>query len=120
MGMIKFLIVDDEIEVVSFLNNFLKRKGIKVFTAINGKDALDVFTQEKPEFVLLDINIPGEDGFSILKTIKDLSGQTKVIMITARDDKVSVAKAKRMGAEDYIIKPMELEDLDRIISKHLT
>ena len=113
---IKILIVDDEVEVLSFLNNFLTRKGIKVFTAIDGKDALAVFNREMPDIVLLDVTMPCEDGFFVLKKIKEILPRTRVVMITARDDDASIAKANKLGVKDYIVKPMELETLDVVMA----
>lgn len=113
--MSKVLIVDDEIEIVEFLNNFLQRKGVKVFTAINADDALAIFHKEKPSLILLDVSMPGNDGFTVLKTVKELSPQTKVVMITAKDDRASTMKAKKLDADNYLIKPIELEKLDAIV-----
>ncbi|MCD6229150.1 MAG: response regulator [Candidatus Omnitrophica bacterium] len=115
----KVLIVDDEVEVAEFLSSFLKRKGLKPFTANDARKALEIFTQKKPDLILLDVKMPGEDGFFVLKKVKEASKDVKVIMITARDDKPSIIKAKRMGAEDYLIKPIELENLDTVISKYI-
>lgn len=115
----KVLIVDDEVEIVEFLNNFLKRKGSKVFTAINAKRALEIFNQEKPTLVLLDVRMPEEDGFDVLKKMKEIAPQTKVVMITAREDKASIIKAKKLGADNYLIKPLELEVLDSIIFEYI-
>ncbi len=115
----KVLVVDDEVEVAEFLSSFLKRKGLKPFIANNAKDALEIFVQKKPNLILLDVKMPGEDGFFVLKRVKETSKDVRVIMITARDDKPSIMKAKRMGAEDYLVKPIELENLDTVISKYI-
>lgn len=115
----KVLVVDDEIEIVKFFNNFLRRKEVKVFTATNARKALEIFTQEKPALVLLDVRMPDEDGFSVLKKIKKLAPKTKVVMVTAREDKGSIVKAKKLGADNYLVKPLELEVLDSIILEYL-
>lgn len=115
----KVLIVDDEVEVVEFFKNFLKRKGIKPLTATEAKSALEIFATENPELVLLDVKMPGEDGFYILEQIRQNSAQTKIIMITAKDDKESISRAKKFGVVDYLVKPIELESLDTLITKHM-
>lgn len=117
--MVKVLVVDDEVEVVEFLKMFLTRKGAKVATATNARDALEIFTKESPQIVLLDVRMPGEDGFFVLQKIREASFGTKVIMVTAREDKSSISKAKKFGAEDYLIKPIELEVLDSLISQYI-
>jgi DNA-binding response OmpR family regulator len=117
--MIKVLIVDDEVEVVEFLTNFLKRRVSHVSTATNAKEALEIFARERPELVLLDVRMPGEDGFVVLEKMKEVNKDIKVIMVTARDDKASIAKAKKMGADNYLTKPLELENLDSILSEYI-
>ena len=117
--MTKVLVVDDEVEVVEFLKSFLMRKGAKVITATNARDAVEIFTKENPQIVILDVRMPGEDGFFVLEKIREVSLETKVIMVTAREDKTSISKAKKFGAEDYLIKPIELEVLDSLISQYI-
>lgn len=116
--MFKVLAVDDEVEVVAFLKSFLTRKGAEVATATNAREALDVFNKTKPHLVLLDVRMPGEDGFFVLQKIRESSSDAKVIMVTAREDKPAIMKAKKMGADDYLVKPIELEMLDSIISQY--
>lgn len=115
----KILIVDDEIEVVDFLNTFLRRRGARVFTATDAKAALDLFSLQKPNLVLLDVSMPGEDGLSMLKKMKETERATNVIMITARDDRDSITKARNLGAGSYLVKPIELETLDCIVSRYI-
>lgn len=117
--MIKILVVDDEVEVVSFLESFLSRRGASVRTALNAREALDAFEKEQPDLMLLDVRMPGEDGFYVLEKIKQAETGTKVIMVTAREDKPSIVKAKKLGADDYLVKPIELEMLDSIISQYI-
>jgi len=117
--MAKVLIVDDEAEIVDFLENFLKRFKIESKKAVNGKQALVIYEQFKPDWVFLDIKMPDVDGFEVLKKINKAKGAAKVIMITGRDDKDSQTKAKKLGAVDYIIKPLDLEELHRKINTHI-
>ena len=117
--MAKVLVVDDEVEVVEFLKSFLKRKGAEVATANNASEAVEAFNREKPQLVLLDVRMSGEDGFFVLQKIREATSETKVIMITAREDKAAIIKAKKLGAEDYLVKPIEMEMLDSIISQYI-
>ena len=109
--MSRVLIVDDEVEITEFLSNFLKRFKIINDKANDGLKALEIFKKFKPTWVLLDIKMPGMDGFEFLEKIKNLDPSVKVIMITGREDKQSQEKAKQLGALDYIVKPLDLEEL---------
>lgn len=115
----KVLIVDDEQEVVEFLGNFLGRKQVKVFIATNAKDALNIFRKNTPDLVLLDIGMPEVDGIQLLKIIKKEKRNTRVIMVTGKNDKASINKANKLGANDYITKPLELANLYSVVSKYI-
>ena len=117
--MSKVLVVDDEIEVVEFLCNFLRRLDVSSEKAVNGEGAIKIFEQTKPDWVLLDIKMPDMDGFEVFKEIKKIKPDVKVMMITGRDDKESQSKAKKLGAMDYIIKPLDLEELHQKIKTHI-
>jgi len=119
----KILIVDDEKEIVEFLKNFLtRRKNIKVLTATNAKEAIDLFIKERPKLVFLDIrmNLP-EDGFVVLKKIREVASEeeTKVVMLTAKEDRSAIVKSKRLGAQEYLVKPIDLMVFDKLISHYL-
>lgn len=117
--MARVLIVDDEAEIVDFLENFLKRFKIESKKASNGKQALVLYEQFKPDWVFLDIKMPDIDGLEVLKTIRKLQSDAKAIMITGRDDKDSQTKAKKLGAVDYVIKPLDLEELHKKINRYI-
>lgn len=113
----KILIVDDEEEIVEFMRNFLKRKGSRVFTAVNGEEAEDIFDSNKPDIVLLDITLPGINGMDLLKKFKGQNKKTVIIMITGKNDPELRSKAKRYGAYKYITKPLDLKELHLTISR---
>jgi DNA-binding response OmpR family regulator len=115
----RVLIVDDEAEIVDFLENFLKRFKIESYKAYNGKDALAFYEKNKPDCVFLDIKIPDKDGLEVLRELQKTAGKPLVIMITGRDDKESQDKAKKLGAIDYIIKPLDLEQLHQKVNAHI-
>ena len=115
----KVLIVDDEVEVVEFLCNFLRRSNLETEKAVNGEGAIKKFTETNPDWVLLDIKMPDMDGFEVLKEIKKIKPGVNVMMITGRDDKESQGKAKKLGALDYIVKPLDLEELQSKIQSHI-
>ncbi|MDD3295770.1 MAG: response regulator [Candidatus Omnitrophica bacterium] len=117
--MSKVLVIDDEVEVVDFLFNFLRRFKIQVEKAVSGKGALEAFMKVKPDWVFLDIKMPDIDGFEVLKAIKSMSPEVNVIMITGKEDKESQDKARKLGAFDYIIKPLDLEQLHKKIQVNI-
>ena len=106
------LVVDDEIEVVRLLENFLTSKGYKVDTALNGAEALATVKEKKPDIVLLDIMMPGIGGIETLKEIKKIDPRIAVIMITAVVDEELANRAIELGAYDYITKPIDIDSLE--------
>lgn len=117
--MLKVLVVDDEVEITDFLCRFLNRFRISSSKANNGAEALKVFDQVKPDWMLLDIKMPDMDGFELLESLRGKDYPVKVIMITGREDKESQEKAKRLGALDYIVKPLDLEELHHKVNSYI-
>src|SRR3989338_2614278 len=117
--MIKVLVVDDEVEITEFLCNFLKRFDIESRHASDAKAAITIFDKFKPDWVFLDIKMPEKDGFQLLEEFKKINSKIKAIMITGKDDKDSQDKAQKLGASDYIVKPLDLEELHEKIKNHI-
>jgi len=113
----KILVVDDEHDICDFVSNFLTERGYQVFTALTGEDALAIVKKERPELALVDIKMNGMDGIALLKHIKSHDKNICVIMVTALEDQDSINEATRLGAFDYITKPLELEHLEKTVDK---
>ena len=112
----RILIVDNEMDVCNFVKSFFEMRGFEVLTAFNGDEALKVLEQVKPDLVILDVVMRYErEGIEYLPKIKKASPDSKVIMITGVDDSDSIDEAKKLGADDYITKPLVLEGLERAI-----
>lgn len=112
----KILVVDDAPEVIEAVTvSFnLQWRETDVIGADNGEAALDLIEQEQPDVVLLDIAMPGMDGFAVLREIRAFS-DVPVIMLTARDDVLDKVKGLELGADDYVTKPFDhLELLARV------
>ncbi len=109
------LVIDDEDLIRCSLQKLIEREGFSVLTADNGLQALQTFEREKPEIVFLDIRLPDSNGLVILKTIKEISPSVVVVMITACTDLQSCVEAMKIGAYDYLDKPIDLEKLTTII-----
>jgi DNA-binding response OmpR family regulator len=104
----KVLIVDDEPDYCDALRDLLRSRGFEVAIALSGEEALPAYMQEKPDVVLLDIQMPGMDGLETLQELKVLDQGANVIMVTAIEDDEIVMRAMAEGALDYIIKPVDL------------
>jgi len=115
----KVLVVDDEVVVANFLCEFLRRLGLDAEKVHSAKEALVIFKQHQPEWVFLDIKIPDMDGLELLKKMKEINHQVKSIMVTGKDDETSQTQAHALGVYDYIIKPLDLEELYKIVNKHI-
>ncbi|MCH7573197.1 MAG: response regulator, partial [Planctomycetes bacterium] len=100
--MSRILVVDDEEETCRFLEEFLRSKGYEVYVATTSETALHLVKSERPHLVLLDINLPGQDGISILSEIKRIDREIGVIMVTAVKEEEIAKKAMQCGADGYI------------------
>lgn len=117
--MVKMLVVDDEIEICDFLKTFFEERNYIVLTALSGDMAIKMVREEKPAIVLLDIKMPGTDGIEVLKQIKSAHPKTKVIMVTAVETRDRIDEAIRLGADNYITKPLSLEYLENDVKDKL-
>lgn len=113
--MSKILIVDDEKDFVETLAKFLSNSGYETLIALNGLEAIDKVTKEKPQIVLLDIKMPEMDGVGVLKAIKNASPKTAVVMVTGVEDEDVAKECMQAGAFDYITKPISLDYLERVV-----
>ncbi len=112
----KILVVDDDPDIAGLLKHFLEIKGWCVQTAADGPQALELFRKESPDLVILDVILPGMDGWAVLKKIREQS-QVPVLMLTGKDAPTDKAKGLLSGADDYIAKPFDLAELEaRIVA----
>jgi len=115
----KVLVVDDEQQIIDFLEHFLARFDIQVKKTAKSVEALEVCADFKPDCVFLDIQMPGQDGLCVLKEIRKRHPDQKVIMITGKEEKECQDRARKYGAIDYITKPLDLADLSAKIKEHV-
>ena len=111
----KVLIVDDEHLIRYSLQRLLEQSGYSAFIAGSGQDALRVFIEQEPAIVILDIHLPDTNGLSLLRTIKEMDPSVTVIMATGCPEKHSNKEAMRMGALDYLEKPVDIDHLKDIM-----
>src|SRR3989338_5240636 len=115
----KLLIVDDEAEICDFLKSFFEERNYEVKIASSGQAALQVVEQFKPQVVLLDIKMPGIDGIQTLGTLKKKFPRIKVIMVTALETRDKIEECLRLGADNYITKPLSLEYLENDVREKI-
>ena len=111
--MIKLLVIDDDLATCDFLRSFFSQRGYKVFAANDGKQAVLIVKEKRPYIILLDVRMPGPSGIEVLQKIKGIDKNTKVIMMSAVDEKVVIELAMKYGAVGYITKPFSLEQLEK-------
>jgi UDP-3-O-[3-hydroxymyristoyl] N-acetylglucosamine deacetylase len=115
----KVLVVDDEVSVVQSITGVLEDEGFQVASAKSGKEAIEIFQQEKPDVTLVDIWMPGMDGMEVLKRLKGISSDCPVIMISGHATISTAMTAVKLGAFDFIEKPLSLDLLLQTIHRAL-
>ncbi|KUK89751.1 MAG: Two component transcriptional regulator, winged helix family [Thermotogales bacterium 46_20] len=111
MMMTRILLIEDDVHISRLLKMELEHEGYSVEELSSGSSALDQFEEVNPHLVILDVMLPELDGFSVLEGLKEISPQTPVIMLTARTDLKDRVRGLKSGADDYITKPFEIEEL---------
>lgn len=105
------LIVDDEVGVRELLTDALSLGGYDTLEAKDGMSALTLIRKQKPDLLIIDINMPIMDGFELLERVRESKNSVPAIMLTARKDRSDVSRGLRLGADDYVTKPFGLEEL---------
>ncbi len=107
----KILLIEDEPQIAGFISRGLRREGYNVVETFDGETGLDLAFGELPDIIILDIMLPGIDGLSVCRQIREGGLQTPILMLTAKDaipDRVAGLEA---GADDYLVKPFAVEEL---------
>jgi Response regulators consisting of a CheY-like receiver domain and a winged-helix DNA-binding domain len=109
----KILVVDDEDNILELIKFNLENNGYKVLTAQNGVDAVKLAKVEMPQLILLDLMLPGMDGYDVCKEIRKDNNisHTPIIMITAKGEELDKILGLELGADDYITKPFSIREL---------
>jgi len=111
MAEYRVLLVDDEEEFVSALSERLMLRGIEVDSALNGEEALARMEEKEFEVVILDVMMPGLSGLEVLRQIKSTHPNTQVILLTGHGATREGMEGMRLGAFDYLIKPVDIEEM---------
>ena len=106
------LLVDDNTDILCNVRDYLEMNGMAVETAINGKEALERMSQRSYAVCVLDIGLPDVDGLTVCKTLRANGDKTPILMLTARDSIDDRVTGLEVGADDYLIKPFSLRELN--------
>jgi len=115
MNQIRVLIVDDELDFRELLKGGLSAFGYSIETAPDGKTALELLRTFMPHVVLLDVMLKEESGINVLKDIREIDKQVKIMMISGMLDLGVAKEAISLGAVDYITKPVDFKQIDELI-----
>jgi DNA-binding response OmpR family regulator len=107
----RILLLEDDKLFNETIEDFLDEEGYEVRTALDPYSALEISYDEKFDLYLFDVNLPYESGFNLLEKLRDSGDKTPAIFLTSRDDKASMIKGFESGADDYMRKPIDLDEL---------
>ena len=114
----KILIVDDEKPISDIIKFNLTKEGYDVVTAFDGNEALEVFNQETPNLIILDLMLPEKDGLEVAREIRKTS-HVPIIMLSAKDSEIDKVIGLEIGADDYVTKPFSNRELLARVKAHL-
>ncbi|MBI4289390.1 MAG: response regulator transcription factor [Chloroflexi bacterium] len=109
-GQTSVLAIDDDSHMARLMQRILDLEGYRVLIAMNGQNGLNLFNQEHPDVVVLDIMMPGMDGYEVCRRIREFS-QTPIVMVTAKGDEEAKVRGLDAGADDYVTKPFSSREL---------
>ncbi|PLT31674.1 response regulator [Peribacillus deserti] len=115
----RVLIVDDQFGIRILLNEVLQREGYETFQAANGPQALDIVNKYPPDLVLLDMKIPGMDGIEILKRMKQIDQNIRIIIMTAYGELDMIQEARDLGALTHFAKPFDIDDIRKAVRENI-
>src|SRR5512132_4483573 len=104
------LVVEDEASIAEVVSLYLKRAGYSVQVASDGKQAMNLFQRQHPDFAILDLMLPEVDGLSLTRWLRNRSN-VPIIMLTARREEIDRITGLEMGADDYVVKPFSPQEL---------
>jgi DNA-binding response OmpR family regulator len=110
MSLAKILVVDDEPHMVRLVQANLQTAGYEVVSAMDGNQALEAAQSEMPDLIILDIMLPGVDGYEVCRRIREYSA-VPILMLTARGSEMDLVRGFDVGADDYLVKPFSVNEL---------
>ncbi|MCI4625250.1 MAG: response regulator [Candidatus Magnetoovum sp. WYHC-5] len=111
------LFVEDEVLTASMFIKTLKRRFKEVYLACNGNEGIELFNRYKPDIVLTDILMPKMNGIEMIAAIKEIAKQTPIIVMSAVSELNYIERAKELGIQDYLIKPIQSEEFFSVLKR---
>jgi two-component system response regulator VicR len=118
-SMKSILIVEDEVDIANSIQYVLKQEGFSTLLAHDGVRAIELFENQHPDMVILDLMMPGIDGYEVCRRVRATDKKTPILMLTARTSEVDTVVGLELGANDYIAKPVRLRELVARVKAHL-
>ena len=115
----KILIVDDEVDIANSIQYVLTQEGFSTMLAHDGLRAMDVYEKDRPDLVILDLMMPGIDGYEVCRRGRSVDKKTPILMLTARTSEIDTVVGLELGANDYVAKPVRLRELVARVKAHL-
>ena len=109
--MIDVLVVEDDRDLNGITTAYLRAEGYAVACAFNGREGLEEFRRQSPKLVISDVMMPEMDGFELAQKIRQENSQTPIVFVTAREDKPSKLLGYKIGVDDYLVKPFDMDEL---------
>ena len=113
------LVVDDEPDIRLLVRLVLEMEGYEVMEATSGQDALAAVDERRPDLILLDIRLPGMDGWEVLRQLRENDGEDHlpVVIMSAHSSEPTLDRATSMGSDDYLVKPFTQNDILRVVER---
>lgn len=115
----KLLIVDDEVEIANSIQYVMNKEGFATLLAHDGHKAIQLVEAEKPDLIILDLMMPGLDGYEVCRRVRANDRKTPILMLTARTSEIDTVVGLELGANDYISKPVRIRELVARVKAHL-
>lgn len=115
----KLLIVDDEVEIANSIQYVMNQEGFATLLAHDGHKAIQLVEAEKPDLIILDLMMPGLDGYEVCRRVRANDRKTPILMLTARTSEIDTVVGLELGANDYISKPVRIRELVARVKAHL-
>jgi DNA-binding NtrC family response regulator len=112
---LKVLVIDDEPEIGRLFSKILSEEGCEVFAAMNGNDGICKIKKRNPDLVILDLKLPQKSGIEVLREIRKFNEELKVVVLTAYETVESAVEAMKLGAHDYLSKPIKIQKIKNLI-----
>jgi CheY-like chemotaxis protein len=114
------LLTDDNEDMVELVQLVLKNSGYRLITASDGTEAVEACLRQKPDLVLMDLNMPNMDGFEATKTLRQKGFANPIVVLTASESEQDRARARAAGCNEYILKTLEMADVEHMIDRYLS